>query len=288
MNQQPLIDASDLASQVPAAGCVVLDCRFELSAPNRGFATYLGGHIPGARYAHLDKDLAGPVTLDSGRHPLPTPEQFAACLGSWGVTPETFVVAYDDSGGAIAARLWWMLRWFGHRKAAILNGGVGAWTVAGQPLETAIPVWGETAYPTPGVKHDWVATTGEVETRISHSQGVLLLDARAAARFRGEVEPIDAVAGHVPGAANLPFGQFLGADGRFLPREQIAAVFAAKLPAETDFTNAIAMCGSGVTACHLLLAMEIAGIGTGRLYVGSWSEWIRDPARPTAIGDAAV
>jgi thiosulfate/3-mercaptopyruvate sulfurtransferase len=261
----------------------VLDCRFELTAPHKGYANYLNGHIPGARYVHLDKDLAGPVTRESGRHPLPTPEQFAACLGSWGVTPGTFVVAYDDSGGAIAARLWWMLRWFGHRGAAILNGGIGAWSGAGQPLETEIPLWDQTVYPIPKVKKSWVATTADVEQGIS--RGVRLLDARAAARFRGEVESIDTVAGHIPGAVNLPFSQLLGQGGKFLPAEQIAAAFSAKRPDKGAANDTIAMCGSGVTACHLLFAMEIAGLGLGRLYVGSWSEWIRDPARPTAHAD---
>jgi thiosulfate/3-mercaptopyruvate sulfurtransferase len=281
MKFQPLIDATDLAAGIERAECVVVDCRFELQAPHKGFASYLAGHIPGARYAHLDKDLAAPVTPSSGRHPLPSVNDFAASLGAWGITAQTRVVAYDDAGGAIAARLWWMLRWLGHRDCAVLDGGIAAWRAAGLPFETLIPRWREAVYAPRHVRLDWVVPATEIENALA--RGACLLDARAAPRFRGDSEPIDPVAGHIPGARNLPFSDCLTAGGRFQPAERLAETLAAATSGVAD-GNVIAMCGSGVTACHLLLAMEAAGLGTGKLYVGSWSEWIRDPARPIASG----
>lgn len=281
MDPRPLVDATGLASRIGGDRCVVVDCRFDLQAPHQGFTAYLGGHIPGARYAHLDKDLAATVTPGSGRHPLPSPDDFAAVLGAWGITPESYVAAYDDCGGAIAARLWWMLRWFGHRECAVLDGGIAAWQAAGHGLERSIPRWSETVYPRREVRSAWVVTTAEIEAMLAG--GACLLDARARPRYRGEREPIDPVAGHIPGALNLPFSDCLTADGRLLPGERLAETFAAATSGARP-TELIAMCGSGVTACHLLLAMEVAGLGPGKLYTGSWSEWIRDPGRPIATG----
>jgi thiosulfate/3-mercaptopyruvate sulfurtransferase len=199
---KPLIEPTDLAAKLHASDCVVVDCRFELLAPHKGFRKYLDGHIPGARYAHLDKDLASPPRPESGRHPLPDPADFAACLGSFGIGEATHVVAYDDVGGAIAARLWWMLRWLGHREATVLDGGIAAWRRANLPLETLLPTWSGTRYPATPPRAQWVVETTELEQRLA--AGALLLDARAKDRFRGEREPIDPVAGHIPGAVNLP------------------------------------------------------------------------------------
>jgi thiosulfate/3-mercaptopyruvate sulfurtransferase len=246
---------------------------------------YLAGHVPGARYAHLDKDLAGAVTQGTGRHPLPSAEDFVRCLGAWGITRDCYVVAYDDAGGAIAARLWWMLRWLGHRECAVLDGGISAWLAAGHALEATLPVWRESVYVPRELAAQPIVSTAEIEALLA--AGAQLLDARGAVRYRGEMEPIDPVAGHIPGALNLPFTELLQSDGTLKPRTALAALFGAIVP-NASADNVIAMCGSGVTACHLLLAMEVAGLGTGRLYAGSWSEWIRDPRRPIGSRTATV
>jgi thiosulfate/3-mercaptopyruvate sulfurtransferase len=285
VNPKPLIDAALLGSRIASGDCVVVDCRFDLSAPHQGFARYLDGHIPGARYAHLDKDLAGPVTPTSGRHPLPEIDDLAASLGAFGIDARSYVVAYDDAGGAVAARLWWLLRWLGHGEAAVLDGGFAAWRAFGGPLATRIPAWQPSRYRPRTVGAEWVVTTMELEGALA--RGARLLDARAGARFRGASEPVDPVAGHIPGAANLPFSECLSAEQRFLPRERLAALFAAQGLRGEPQPEAVAMCGSGVTACHLLLAMEVAGLPPGKLYAGSWSEWIRDPKRRVATGDDA-
>lgn len=257
---------------------IVLDCRFELREPDAGRRAYEAGHIPTARYVDLDRDLARRPEAGDGRHPLPAPDALAATLGRLGVLRTSRVVAYDDAGGAFAARAWWLLRWLGHAEVAVLNGGLPAWQAAGLELETGTPRWAETTYapwqPDDGL---WVATEEVVPLQES---GHVLLDARAPARFRGEVEPIDPVAGHVPGAVNLPFDRCLDADGRFADPADVARLLETVLGGRP----AITMCGSGVTACHLLLAMAHAGLPQGRLYVGSWSEWISDPSRPVALG----
>ena len=282
MNPKPLIDAAALASRIRDGDCVVVDCRFDLTAPHQGFAHYLEGHIAGARYAHLDKDLAGPVTPTSGRHPLPAVDDLAATLGAFGIDAGTFVVAYDEAGGAVAARLWWLLRWLGHAEAAVLDGGLAAWRAIGGPLATRIPEWRPSRYRPRTVRAEWVVSTRELEGVLA--RGARLLDARASARYRGASEPIDPVAGHIPGASNLPFSTCLTPEQRFLPREQLEALFAAQGLRGEPLPEAVVMCGSGVTACHLLLAMEVARLPPGKLYAGSWSEWIRDPGRPVATG----
>lgn len=280
VNPAALIDASALSSRLETTGCVVVDCRFELTQPHRGFARYLEGHVPGARYAHLDKDLAGPVTASTGRHPLPAPAAFTAALACWGIDRGVYVVAYDDAGGAIAARLWWMLRWIGHDAAAVLDGGLRAWQAAGLPLEKRMSRWRPAAYDPAEADGSAVATTADV---MQLTEGTLL-DARAPARFRGEHEPIDPVAGHVPGARNLPFTALLDEAQQFLRRADLVRVFAAH--GVDERSHAVVMCGSGVTACHLLLGLEAAGLPRGRLYAGSWSEWVRDASRPIANGSA--
>ncbi|HEY8520647.1 MAG TPA: sulfurtransferase [Gammaproteobacteria bacterium] len=280
--QGPLIEVDALAERLRTPGWVVVDCRFDLRDPQAGRAAYARGHIAGARYADLDRDLSRPPRPGEGRHPLPDPGDFAARLGAWGIDEDTAVVAYDADGGAVAARLWWLLRWLRHERAYVLNGGIQAWQRAGLPLETNAPTWQPARYPARAPRAEWVVATADVARE--QARGALLVDARAAARYRGEQEPIDPVAGHVPGARNWPFAQSLGPDARFRPAAELAADLEAFIGGRPS-REVIAMCGSGVTACHLLLALSGAGLGDGRLYAGSWSEWIRDPARPVRTGE---
>jgi thiosulfate/3-mercaptopyruvate sulfurtransferase len=278
---QTLVSAREAARHLSRPNWLVVDCRFDLAKPEAGEAAYRAGHIPGAIYAHLDRDLAGPITPTSGRHPLPDPAQFAATLGRWGMKPDTQVVAYDADNGAFAARLWWLLRWVGHRAVAVLDGGFRAWTEEGLPTTTEIPVRTETRFEVRPDRNAWLEAS-EVAERVSRPDW-RLLDARAPERFAGEVEPIDTAAGHVPGARNHPFASNLDERARFRSPEELRARFdSSQAGVANDRT--IVMCGSGVTACHLLLAMEVAGKPGARLYAGSWSEWIRDPARPIAKG----
>jgi thiosulfate/3-mercaptopyruvate sulfurtransferase len=277
-----LVNPPELLEWIQAGRCVVFDCRFDLHHPGAGRNSWLAGHIPGAVYAHLDEDLSGSVTETSGRHPLPSPDAFAEFLGRSGWEPGRLAVAYDGGGGAVAARLWWLMKYFGLEGAALLDGGMTAWMALALPMEA-----GETRpVPTKAVK--LVADTGCVvdADEVAHGMesGVFcLLDARPAARFRGEVEPLDAVAGHIPGARCHPFELNL-ADGRLRPAAELRK--ALRPYAGKDGSGKVVhMCGSGVTACLNLFAMEHAGLGDNRLYVGSWSEWIRDRERPLALGD---
>lgn len=278
-----LVDVDDLAAMLDAKSTIAVDCRFRLTEPDAGARAFEAGHIPGARYAHLDRDLAGEPGVDDGRHPLPAPAKFAATLGRLGIDEQSHVTVYDDAGGAIAARLWWMLRvWLGHRRVALLNGGLNAWLQRGYALESGPSGQHETHYGAGPVAADRLVATKELPDLLQ--RGHVLWDARAAARYRGEMEPIDPVAGHVPGAVNLPFERCLDESGRFLAADRLAALFNEAMAGRPP-EQCIAMCGSGVTACHLLLAMAVAGLEGARLYAGSWSEWIRDPARPIATGD---
>ena len=282
MSIGPLVDVATLARELGRADWVVVDCRFTLTNAAAGKAAYDSGHIPGARYAHLDDDLARPPAAHEGRHPLPDPERFAATLGSLGIAAGDTVVAYDEGSGAIAARLWWLLGWLGHERRAVLDGGFAAWQAAGLPVEQRAPAFAARRYePRRAPQPDAVVTTSEIERVVA--AGDLLVDARAAARYRGEQEPIDPKAGHVPGARNRPFSDNLTADGRFRSPAELRAELGELLGGRRP-EQLVAMCGSGVTACHLLLAMEVAGLSGGRLYAGSWSEWIRDAARPIATG----
>ncbi|MEM9931919.1 MAG: sulfurtransferase [Bacteroidota bacterium] len=250
---------------------VIFDCRHSLADTEAGRNAYLAGHIPGARFAHLDEDLSGDILPGiTGRHPLPHPAVFGTWLGKQGVSNDHQVVVYDDKGGAIAARLWWMLCWVGHRKVAVLEGGWPTWEKTGQ-ISTTLPGISPHEF-TVDLHDEMIAEVEDVQTSTGR-----IIDARAAARFRGEVEPIDPVAGHIPNADNLPFADNLLADGRFKSKEELRKRFAAATSVETPL---IVYCGSGVTACHNLLAMEIAGLQGGRLYPGSWSHWITDPERP--------
>lgn len=277
----PLISATALAERLGDAAWVVVDCRFVLTEPDAGHAAYLRGHIPAARYAHLDNDLAGVPGPADGRHPLPQVEDFAATLGAWGISNATSVVVYDDASGAIAARLWWMLRWAGHRAAYVLDGGLNAWERAGLPLDREIPRVRAAQYAARDVRRDWIVPTAQIPSELA--KGAKLVDARAPERFQGVTEPIDPMAGHIPGAVNWPFSDALQSDGTLCPARELRTRLGhlSDQPGEL-----IAMCGSGVTACHLLLAVNTAGLGDGRVYIGSWSEWIRDPGRPIATGSA--
>jgi thiosulfate/3-mercaptopyruvate sulfurtransferase len=282
MVYQTLIDANMLHKHLEDLHWVVVDCRFDLMDTEAGRRGYREGHIPGARYAHLDQDLSGPPNAGTGRHPLPEPAELARTLGEWGIDGRTQVVVYDGGGGGIAARLWWLLRWLNHPAVALLDGGLRAWRAAGLPLSTELPELKPAVFSlTPPDGDGWV-DTAFIEGNVA-SGANLLLDARAGARFRGEMEPIDPVAGHVPGAVGAPMDDNLDGDGRFLTPAALRQRFESLLAGRSPQT-VIHMCGSGVTACHNLLAMEVAGLSGSRLYAGSWSEWIRDPARPVAVG----
>ena len=278
-----LISSDDLMPHLADPQWVVMDCRFVLAEPAAGERAYQQGHIPGARYAHLERDLSARVTVDSGRHPLPDKERLAAILGAWGIMPASQVVVYDDTGGAMAARLWWLLRWMGHSGVAVLDGGWGQWLQEGRAVSPEVPPPAPAAFTVQPPLVEWVSSAA-LQDAMLH-QTIQVLDARAAERFRGDVEPIDAVAGHVPGAINRPLQHNLAADGRFLPAAELRRQFTALLGLVAP-QQVVHMCGSGVTACHNLLAMEVAGLSGSRLYPGSWSEWIRDPSRPVAKGAA--
>jgi len=369
-----LIEVEQLATAVAhdadgASDLAIIDCRFDLARPDWGALAYAEGHIPGALYGHLDRDLSGPVAAHTGRHPLPAPEQWTQTLSRWGVDARVQVVAYDQGNGAYAARLWWLLRWAGHRQVAVLNGGFAAWQQAGMPVDLtpgkrtarsfawgpsargasahaagaqgaggrgtgahaadaqgalargtgarAADTQGALAQPRQGQRggdpvrsgqESMVVGTAELEhsvragellsaepmsppggpvsTARSHvgpAGRLVLVDARSADRFAGQNETIDPVAGHIPGARNYPFVSNLDSRGRFLPADELRKRWGATLgEGAAGASHVIAMCGSGVTACHNLLALEIAGLTGARLYAGSWSEWIRDPRRPIA------
>jgi len=279
-----IIDVATLQHSLKDPQWVVVDCRFDLANPKAGRAAYIEAHIPGARYADLNKDLSAPVTSNSGRHPLPSPDIFAAKLGQWGIERQSQVVAYDTASGAFAARLWWLLRWLGHESVAVLEGGWQAWQAAGLPQDHSTPVMVPRQF-VPRVRQDLALTVEAIQQGLA-AHAIQLIDARGPARYAGDVEPIDPVAGHIPGAINLPYEGNLDSQGHFLPAEQLRARFA-PMASAASANRVIHMCGSGVTACHNLLAMEIAGLRGSRLYPGSWSEWIRDPGRNVKKGHEA-
>jgi thiosulfate/3-mercaptopyruvate sulfurtransferase len=283
MTYTTLIAADALARHIEDANWVVVDCRFDLANPAAGRTAYEQGHLPHARYADLDTDLSdkrpGPNGEFRGRHPLPAREQFIETLRRWGIHSDTQVIAYDAQSGMFAARLWWMLRWCGHDAAAVLDGGLPAWQSMNLPLTTELPVpaQGSIALQTPQVKTvDAPMLMANLE-QATHT----VVDARAPDRFRGENETLDPVGGHIPGAKNRFFRDNLQTDGRFKPASQLRADFAELISQQEQ---AMMQCGSGVTACHNLLAMEVAGLPGAALYPGSWSEWCADPARPVRRG----
>lgn len=273
-----LVDCATLAAHLEDANWIVFDCRHQLADPAAGEAAYAKGHLPGAVFVHLDRDLSGPMTGCNGRHPLPDAQLLARKLGAAGVFRTTQVVVYDDAGGMIAGRLWWLLRWLGHDRVALLDGGINQWFKEGRPLSTDVPK------PTPAVLEsavrDCVVSTEVVQANLACSE-LCVVDARSPDRFRGENETLDPAGGHIPGARNRFFRDNLGADGLFRPAAELRGEFLALL-AGVEPGQVVMQCGSGVSACHNLLAMEIAGLSGARLYAGSWSEWCSDPARPVA------
>ncbi|MBL8480732.1 MAG: sulfurtransferase [Rhodocyclaceae bacterium] len=276
-----LISAAELHRLLQTNSALAVDCRHSLADPAFGRNAYLHGHLPGAVFAHLDEDLSGPCSGSNGRHPLPDADRLARRLAELGVRADHLVVAYDDAGSMFAARLWWLLRWLGHERVAVLDGGLQAWQAAGLPLESAVP-----GHPPGDFRRRAAAAhtvcAGDVQGALE-SESMLVVDARSPDRYRGENETLDPVGGHIPGAVNRFFRDNVDAQGRFHSpahlREQWQAILGPRHAHEI-----VHQCGSGVTACHNLLAMEIAGLTGSRLYPGSWSEWCADPARPVARG----
>jgi len=276
-----LIGAAELrALLADGATPVVVDCGFDLADTEAGERAWREAHLPGSHYLHLDRDLSGAKTGRNGRHPLPERNVFAATLGRLGVTPATQVIVLDRQGGPYAARLWWMLRWLGHEAVAVLDGGLQAWAAAGGSVDAAEPA-ARTGAPYPD--RPPLAAITSAEALMAQLGRVKLVDARAGERFRGEVEPLDKAAGHIPGALNRFFKDNLTADGRFKPADTLRGEYLALLGGDAA-ARTVHQCGSGVTACHNLLAMEHAGLAGSRLYPGSWSEWSADPSRPIARG----
>jgi thiosulfate/3-mercaptopyruvate sulfurtransferase len=282
MSYTTLISPAELSQHLAEPDWVVVDCRFALADTEYGRRAYQEAHIPGAIYAHLDEDLSGlMIRGQTSRHPLPTGDTFARTLSNWGIDGDVQVVAYDDAGGAIAARLWWMLRWLGHPAVAVLDGGWPRWQSEDRPVRKG-PETQSARHFIPQVQPHLLAEADEV-FKISTDPTYHLFDSRSADRYRGENETLDPVAGHIPGAVSAPFAGNLDAGGRFLSVEDLKTRFQillADIPAE----QTIFYCGSGVTAAHNLLALAHAGFGDGRLYAGSWSEWITDPDRPVETG----
>jgi thiosulfate/3-mercaptopyruvate sulfurtransferase len=275
-----LVDAATLAAHLDDPLWQVVDVRHQLADPGYGERAYAAGHIPGAVFLHCDRDLSGPQNGRNGRHPLPDPAVLARRLGAAGIGPATQVVAYDDAQGMIAGRLWWLLRWLGHDRVAVLDGGLQAWQAAQGILTDVQPTLQPADFPVrPGCRP--VAADDLLE-RLESPQ-LHLVDARGPERFRGDVEPLDPVAGHIPGAVNRFFGLNLQADGRFKPATELRAEWLTVLAGAAP-EDVVHQCGSGVSACHNLLAMEIAGLPDSCLYAGSWSEWCADPGRPVARG----
>ena len=275
--EEILISPEELAEHLDDPRWIVIDTRHDLGDVEKGRRAYAAGHIPGAYFMHVDDDLAGPKTGRNGRHPLPDIAAFAAKLNERGVTAETPVVVYDDLAGNFAVRLWWMLRWLGHDRVALLDGGFPLWEKEGRPVTKEVPAPRKGSF-APRAHPGWTVDAPFVE-RFREDASVKLLDARAEARFAGLQEPIDPVAGHIPGAVNHFWQKNLSPDGRFKPAAQLRrdydALLAGMAPGQT-----VHMCGSGVTACHNIFAMELAGLPGARLYPGSWSEWCSDPGRP--------
>ena len=280
MAHTTLVSTAALAARLDDATWVVFDCRHDLARPDAGAQAYATAHIPGARFLHLDRDLAAPATGKNGRHPLPDAQTFMRTLGAAGVDSSKQVVAYDDKMGVYAARLWWMLRWLGHENVAVLDGGYAKWTSEGRPLSSAVP------RPVPahfaGQPRPVSVDAGEV-LRSLGQPGRILIDARAPDRYRGENETLDPVGGRIRGSLNRFYRDNLDASGCFKPGAELRQAFTAllgNLPPDA----VVHSCGSGVSACHNLLAMEIAGLSGSRLYPGSWSEWCSDPSRPIEKG----
>ena len=279
-----LISPQALNERQSQPGLVILDCRFALEDPDYGLRSYAEGHIEGAQFADLERDLSGPVTKGvTGRHPLPDPDELIERLRGWGINNDSDVVLYDDGPGAFASRAWWLLAWLGKRDGVfVLDGGLKAWHAAGFPLNLDSVKVPRGHFD--GAPDNQLLIKAQALQKRLNDPALTLIDARALPRFRGEVEPIDPVAGHIPGAQCAAFGENLDSSGRFLPVEQLKQRFAEKL-GDRSPDELVAYCGSGVTACHNLFALALAGYPLGKLYAGSWSEWINDPQRGVATGE---
>lgn len=276
-----LVSTQELSVHLGEPDWAVLDCRFDLSDVAAGGRSYLEGHIPGALYCSLDRDLSGPKSGRNGRHPLPDIDALAATFGAWGIDSRTQVVAYDQDSGMYASRLWWLLRYAGHDAVAVLDGGFARWTREGHPVASRIESRTPRLFEAAPREH-WRLTVADVERLVDQPRpDRLLVDARAPERFHGQSETIDKAAGHIPGARNHFFKRNLSPDGTFLDPAELKARWTETL-GSTPPEHAVIYCGSGITACHNLLALEHAGLSGARLFPGSWSEWSSDPARPVA------
>jgi thiosulfate/3-mercaptopyruvate sulfurtransferase len=278
MSFNTLISVEELAARLNDPAFVVFDCRHELTDPGFGERVYAESHLPGARFAHVDRDLSAPPNGRNGRHPLPDVATFVRWLESMGVSNDSRVVGYDSAGGGYAARLWWMLRWLGHERVAVLDGGWNAWLEAGLPTTQAVPRPSRARFV---AKPQPLAVDADYVLRHLNTPDVLVIDARSNDRYHGKNETIDPVAGHIPGARNRFFKDNLDANGRFRAPEALRQDFLHTI-GDTPVDRVVHQCGSGISACHNLLAMEIAGLKGSRLYPGSWSEWIADLSRPVA------
>ena len=279
-----LIVAEDLRERLRDSDWVAVDCRFDLLDPDAGRALYDDAHLPGAVFLDLDQDLAAPVTPATGRHPLPAVDIIVARLEELGLGSSHRIVVYDGNDGALAARAWWILHWLGHDEVYLLDGGADRWRSLGYEMESGSVRRAHARFEA-APRHELVLTTGELAANIDENTDMNLVDARDAERFRGEQEPIDPVAGHVPGARNAPYGDFVHPDGTWKNIGTRRQLLLEALGGEEPGGWAV-MCGSGVTACHLAISGIEAGLPEPRLYVGSWSEWIRDPTRPVGLGEA--
>ncbi len=272
-----LISCAELAERLDNTDLRIVDCRHQLADASYGEKAYAREHLPGAAFMHLDRDLSSPMDGHNGRHPLPDPLRLAERLGALGISRGTQVVAYDDDGGMYAARLWWLLRWLGHERVAVLDGGIGQWAAQGRALTADVPQHAPAVFDVQ--LRDWVVSVAQVLDNLE-KEDFVLVDARGPDRFRGENETMDPVGGHIPGARNRFFRNNLEG-GNFRPAAELRQEFLGIL-AGIEPEQSVMYCGSGVSACHNLLAMEVAGLCGARLYAGSWSEWCADPSRPVA------
>lgn len=280
MSFSNVISCEDLAAHLHDPDWRIFDCRHQLSDVAYGEKVYAEGHLPGAFFLHLDRDLSSPMTGHNGRHPLPDISLLAGKLGLAGVTRKTQVIVYDDAGGMIAGRLWWLLRWLGHDKVALLDGGINQWLKEERPVTTETTRSASAVFSVD--RRDWVISADRVLPNIDKGE-FCLVDARAPDRFRGENETLDPVGGHIPGARNRFFRDNLAADGRFKPAAELRNEWQ-EILAGVPSESSVMYCGSGISACHNLLALSLAGLDGARLYAGSWSEWCSDPGRPLQTG----
>jgi len=282
MYYQTMISADELKAIINDDNVRVFDCRFNLKDPEGGIKSFNAGHLPNAQHADMDTQLSSAMTETSGRHPLPDPEVFLDQIRQWGITNDTQVIAYDDMSGAFAARLWWMMRWCGHDKVAVLNGGMSKWTDQGYELSQESATYAPSEFKGQA-NMEWLVDIDTVASQME-TNAITLIDARSGDRFTGKDHNTDPVPGHIPGATSLPFPGNLNADGLMASPDIIRARFEQAIK-EQPFNNVVNMCGSGVTACHNLLAQAVAGLPPMKIFIGSWSQWIRDKSRPVATGE---